>query len=64
MIKRLIICDKCKKEKESHYKDAEGLIVFISRKNYDDEERMDFEKDLCEECYEKFKWHIRAFFEE
>ena len=64
MIKQILICDKCKQEKESTYKDAKDIIVFIDRRDFDDSERLDIYKDLCEECYEKLKKHILSFFEE
>lgn len=63
MIKQILICDKCKQEKESTYKDAMDIIVFINRRNYEDCERIDMHKDLCEECYKKLKKHILSFFE-
>lgn len=64
MIEEFIVCDKCKEKKPHTYKDAVDLVVLIDRKHHEMPERIDFEKDLCESCYEKFIEHIRAFFKE
>ena len=62
MIEEFIVCDKCKEKKPHTYKDAVDLVVLIDRKHYEMPERITLAKDLCENCYEKLKDHIVAFF--
>ena len=62
MIKKTIVCDKCKKEKEFSYKDAEDVTVFVSKRGSSCDFMDETHKDLCESCYRELQNLIVRWF--